>query len=373
MERSISFVIGKGSINHNSRKFIADNVDHNRFKYNIEYINKDIKQVYHELFDAAVEKYNSKQTRSDRTISDYYEKIRTGKQEKLFHEVIVQVGNMDDMNCMSDNGELAKIILDEYMKNFQQRNPNLHVFSAHLHMDEQTPHLHIDFIPFTTNSKRGLETRVSLKQALKAQGFVGETRSETEWNQWVLSEKNELANIMAKYEIKWKDLNTHNEPLNVLNYKKSKRKEELNELEEKVNQLEKQYISLDTNSSILENAQNVLTDETLWLLPEPSKFTLASTYKNTIVQPKFSKLRAFIQPLINEVFKQLHELVKLKSELFHLRNENKNLEKSVLDLSDENRNLRNNLNKIKRFFGKETIEDILTNKIVKSKRKEHFK
>lgn len=178
---------------------------------------------------------------------------------------------------------------------------------------------------------------------------------------------------MEKYEIKWKNLDTHNEPLSVLNYKKSKRKEELNELEEKVNQLEKQYTTLDTKSSILENTQNVLSDETLWSLPEPSKFTLASTYKNTIVQPKFSKLRAFIQPLINEVFKQLHELVKLKSELFQLRNENQNLKNSILDLSYENRNLKNDLNKIKRFFGKEQIEDILTNKIVKSKRKEHLK
>ncbi len=75
------------------------------------------------------------------------------------------------------------------MHDFEKRNPNLRVFSAHLHMDEATPHLHIDFIPFTTNSKRGLETRVSLKKALEAQGFIGGSRSDTEWNQWVASEK----------------------------------------------------------------------------------------------------------------------------------------------------------------------------------------
>jgi len=64
-------------------------------------------------------------------------------------------------------------------------DPNLRVFSAHMHLDEATPHLHIDFVPFTTGSKRGLETRVSLKKALAAMGFTGGTRSETEWNQWV--------------------------------------------------------------------------------------------------------------------------------------------------------------------------------------------
>ena len=90
-------------------------------------------------------------------IPDYYEKIRSGKQEKLFHEVIVQIGNREDMNAQSENGALAAQVLDEYMREFQKRNPNLRVFSAHLHMDEATPHLHIDFVPFTTGSKRGMD------------------------------------------------------------------------------------------------------------------------------------------------------------------------------------------------------------------------
>lgn len=75
------------------------------------------------------------------------------------------------------------------MKDFQKRNPTLRVFSAHLHMDEATPHLYIDFILYTNGSKRRLDTRVSLKQALSALGFKGGTRRETELNQWVVSEK----------------------------------------------------------------------------------------------------------------------------------------------------------------------------------------
>ena len=370
-ERSISFKIGKGSLNHNARKFIADNVDSNRTQYNIEYVSKDIKQVYHELFDDAVASYNAKQTRTDRMINDYYEKIRTGKQEKLFHEVIVQVGNMDDMNCLTVCGDLGKMILDEYMKNFQERNPNLYVFSAHLHMDEQTPHLHIDFIPYTTGSKRGLETRVSLKQALKAQGFSGGSRSETEWNQWVQSEKKELAKVMEKYEFKWKELETHNEPLDVLNYKKSKRKEEVAELEKKVDQLEKEYTLLDKSRPIIHEAYKAMDDESYWSLPEPTRFMSASTYTKTTVQPKFSQLRALIQPLINEFFKQVKECINLQSELIHLRNKNVELNELVEDLSYDRRKLYNEMNKIKRFFSKDTIEDILEDRIVRPKRKEH--
>lgn len=88
------------------------------------------------------------------------------------------------MGAETENGQLAKKILDDYMKGFQERNPNLYVFSAHLHMDEATPHLHIDFVPFTTGSKRGLDTRVSMKGALKQQGFIGTGRSDTERAQW---------------------------------------------------------------------------------------------------------------------------------------------------------------------------------------------
>ena len=96
MKRTISAEVGKGSVNHNSRKFKAANVDPERTHLNIEYCNEPIKQVYHKLFDEALERYNAKQTRSDRRIDDYYEKIRTGKQEKPFHELIIQIGNRDD-------------------------------------------------------------------------------------------------------------------------------------------------------------------------------------------------------------------------------------------------------------------------------------
>ena len=129
MRRTISAEVGKGSVNHNSRKFNTKNTDPERTPLNIEYCNDNIKAVYHELFDEALEKYNEKQTRSDRRIEDYYEKIRSGKQEKPFHELIIQVGNRDDMSATGEHSELAKDILNEYYQGFQERNPNLRVFS----------------------------------------------------------------------------------------------------------------------------------------------------------------------------------------------------------------------------------------------------
>lgn len=125
------------------------------------------------------------------------------------------------MNATGENAELAKTILDEYHVGFQKRNPYLNVFSAHLHMDEGTPHLHIDFVPFTTGSKRGLDTRVSLKQALANEGFVGKGKGETEWAVWVRSEKEQLAEIMQSHGIEWEQKGEHREHLSVLEYKRT--------------------------------------------------------------------------------------------------------------------------------------------------------
>ena len=238
LKRTISFMTGKGSLNHNSRKFHAKNTDPNRTHWNVEYCNENIKDVYHELFDEALKRYNDKQTRKDRKIDDYYEKIRSGKQEKLFHEVILQIGDKDNMGSETMEGQLAAKILDEYMKGFQERNPTLRVFAAHLHLDEATPHLHIDFIPYVTGSKQGLDTRVSLKQALSSLGFKGGSRSETELNQWVQSEKQKLAMVMRENEIEWDQKGTHEQHLSVLDYKKKVREQEVEELTEHKNLLE---------------------------------------------------------------------------------------------------------------------------------------
>ena len=234
MKRTISFMTGKGSVNHNSRKFHAKNTDPERCCLNVEYCNENIKDVYHELFDEALARYNEKQTRSDRRIDDYYGKICSGKQEKPFHEIILQIGDKDNMGAKTENGQLAVKVLDKYMQDFQQRNPTLRVFSAYLHMDEATPHLHIDFVPYTTGSKRGLDTRVSLKQALSALGFKGGTRRETELNQWVAYEKEQLAAVMLEHGIEWEKKGTHEKHLSVLDFEKKERAKEVAELEQSI-------------------------------------------------------------------------------------------------------------------------------------------
>ena len=233
MKRTISGMIGAGSLAHNRRDFVAENVDPDRVQLNICYKNENLKEVYKELFDDAVERYNVGK-RKDRQITNYYEKIRQGKQEKLFHEVIFQIGNREDMAVGTEEGDLAVKVLDEYVKDFQKRNPALRVFGCYLHQDESTPHLHIDFIPYVTDWKgKGMDTRVSLKQALKSLGFQGGNKHDTELNQWINHEKEVLAEIAKQHGIEWEQKGTHEEHLDVYNFKKKERKKEVQELKQK--------------------------------------------------------------------------------------------------------------------------------------------
>ena len=328
MERTISAMIGKGSVNHNTRAFTAKNVDKNRSADNVEFCKEDIKQVYHKLFDEARERYNAKQKRKDRMIDNYYEKIRRGKQEKLFHEVIFQIGNKEDMNAKNEDGLLAKRILTEFMDEFQARNPYLYVFSAHLHMDEETPHLHIDFVPYITGSKRGLDTRVSLKSALAAEGFAGGTRGATELNQWIASEKQELATVMERYGVEWLQKGTHEKHLSVLEFEKKERAKEVAELDSQKQEISSVVLQLgEAVSAKKQELQNVTIEKEL-----AEEATQKANEERTIAQQEKEVLLASNQDL-------RMENARLESRKDRLRMDNHDLKQKQLQLQNDNEEL----------------------------------
>lgn len=370
MEKTISIEVGKGSQAHNSRKFKADNVDGNRTKNNVCYCNESIKKVYHKLFDDALKRYNERQTRADRQIKNYYEKICTGHQEKLFHEIVVQIGNKDDTNVQGEHCELARRILDEYYSGFIERNPQLRVFSAHLHLDEETPHLHIDFVPFTTGSKRGLDTRVTLKQALAMQGFKGGSKGETEWSQWVQSEKEVLADVMKRHGVEWLQLGTKREHLSVLNYKKEQRAKELAEFEDKLadkkDELEVYQDRISNyrkGEKVIEELSNKLDTEPDYQLQEPPPLMSAKNYKTKFVEPLIKKLREVISSIMLMYYQTLDSYHRLNITNRNLYRENEHLRKDNGSLANENTKLKaqnRDYNLLRKVFGSKQIDELLS-------------
>ena len=200
MGKTISFVKGKGSISHNNRDFITKNVDRERMAWNEYYVQQPIKEAYQQIFGPAIAEYNARQKRKDRQVTDYLTDIRnSGNKEKQFYEIVVQIGRMEDTGVLDANGELsvaakeAREILEEYARNFQERNPNLYLFNAVLHMDEATPHLHLDYIPVAHGYKTKMHTRNSLTKALQEMGIEpAVSKNDTETMHWQQREREYL-------------------------------------------------------------------------------------------------------------------------------------------------------------------------------------
>ena len=358
---SISIELGKGVLNHNNRKFIAENVDRERTKNNVEYKNIPLEEAYHILFDGALQRYNDKQKRADRKINNYLEHIQKSKQEKPFYEIIVQVGNRDDMGIGTPNERLAKRILEDYLRRFEERNPNLFVFNEVLPMDEATPHLHIDFIPYTTRSTRGLDTRVSMKKALEEQGFVGSGRSDTETMAWLQSEKEALSYAMQWQGVEWENQGNDRRHLSVLEYKKEQRSKELAELEGKVEELKE---TADNLGKTIETVTVLSTDEEFekeYTLPEPQKLESAKSYKNRI-EGLFEKLKAFVKKAFVALLETRNENQRLITKVNNLQIDNADLRESNQRYQLKNDDLKKQLRDykiVRKVLGKEVVDRVL--------------
>lgn len=209
--KAISHCRGKGSLRHNNRVFFSPNVDQSRTPNNITYVTEPLKDAYKACFGEAVEKYNESQKRADRRIEDYYGHLfgtqsmetpaKGANKQQSFYELVVQVGDRNDSGLASgDDFRLVTMCLDEYIKSFKKRNPNFYVFNAVLHLDEATPHLHIDYIPIAHFS-RGLAVRNGHAKALEEMGFGN---NEGSIDRWRMKERNVLERIcnMRQIEIK---------------------------------------------------------------------------------------------------------------------------------------------------------------------------
>jgi hypothetical protein len=236
-------------------------------------------------------------------------------------------------------------------------------------MDEATPHLHIDFVPFTTGSTRGLDTRVSLKKALFEQGFKGSSRQDTEWNQWVYSEKQQLAAVMEHHGIEWEQKGEHEAHLSVYEYKKKKRAEEVEKLGEEISD---KQVEFETISKRIENYKsgekavseisNMLDTSPDYQLPEPQGLMSAKSYKSKFVEPLIKKLKSLVKNVMLRYFNARDDYERLNQSNGKLYRENESLRNVNDKLSSENKQLKEKVKDyslLRKVFGNKQIESLL--------------
>lgn len=389
MKRTISGRNGKGSLAHNRRAFETENVDKTRVHLNVKYCDENLKAVYHELFDSAVERYNVGK-RNDRKITDYYEKIRQSKQEKLFHEVIFQIGNCTDTAVGTEEGEVAVKILDEYMKEFQKRNPTLRVFSCHLHLDESTPHLHVDFVPYVTGWKgKGMDTKVSLKQALKSLGFEGGSKQDTELNQWINHEK-EVQALEQEKEY----LTAENEGLNCqiaeakadikqLEEEMARFQKDKETAEERAEKAEQELKKLEERRERLQPVMDYVSKEmkeygtVKAILPEAGALERATAYRDKKIKPLFVQMKNKIAAMavqVKELTKEVdgwrHKYQKTKQAYNQMQRELDTVREENEQLFEEKQQLQNvsdRYDRVVRVLGETVVDDAVQQDIQEQK------
>ena len=255
---SVSFRVDSGFLDHNNRVITAHNVDISRTSDNVTYAKIDLHDFYEQIFGTALAEYNAKQKRADRQINDYYEHVKNSGKGKLFYEVVVQFGDLHDCGLGSDNCQVAKSMLDEYMLDFEKRNPNLKVFNAVMHLDESTSHLHIDFVPVAHKGQRGMPLKNSMSGALREQGFSSANRMENEWTAWSESERSFMEQILLKHGLRREDKNVRRPHLSVEDFKKAAHEaERISEINAHITALKKKpERELTSEDAVLLNNQN---------------------------------------------------------------------------------------------------------------------
>ncbi|MDO4976810.1 MAG: plasmid recombination protein [Eubacteriales bacterium] len=264
VRKTLSFVKGKGSLSHNNRTFVADNVDSKRIDWNITYVKETLEEAYEKCFGEAIREYNAGQKRKDRLKHDYINEIKNSRNnEKVFYENVVMIGCKKDTGVVDENGHLtheaavAAKILDHYVKTFQERNPNLYLFNAVLHMDEATPHLHLDYIPVAKGCyKKGLKVRNSLSKAFQCMGFEkGKGKYENETTAWQSREREYISELCAEHGIEIEVLGEERPSLSLPEYKQAI--QEVEELEDIIEDLKVEHSELQSQN---EEYQAIFSD-----------------------------------------------------------------------------------------------------------------
>lgn len=277
----ISMPQGKGSQLHNRREYekigraVPDNIDVSKSGENITLVDLDMREAYREIFGEALEQYNSKQKRADRKIEDYHAHIQKSKNgEKVFYEDVVQWGKKEDFQNHPELRERAKEALVQYATTFQERNPNLKLVGAYLHMDEASPHLHIDYVPVAHGYSRGLATRNSLDRAMKEMGFKpeSESRKNNATKLWKEGERAYFGEICRGLGLEVEaERKSTRKSLSVEEYKEA-REEMLGEIEQEYTEKKSQIENLDEIASyIASDGQEAIKAENM-TIPEKKSF-----------------------------------------------------------------------------------------------------
>lgn len=350
---------------HNRRDYekygkpIPENIDQTKTHENITLVDMDIREAYREIFGEALEKYNENK-KPCRKITDYYDHILKSKNgEKPFYEDVVQWGSMKDFKDSPETREKAKEALLQYAKGFQARNPNLRLVGAYIHMDEASPHLHLDYVPVAHGYKNGLQVRNSLDRAMKEMGFIpdNENRKNNATMLWKEHERSVFGDICRSMGLEVEEeISTSRKSLSVEEYK-----------EARDSMIDK--IQLDYSDKIDELQSNLIS----------GRNQLESIQADiTSKKEELSQVKVELEPLREEYDRKAQALTEIEDKLsayeldgnYQLIKENEALKEENTELRETNNRLLKFIQDLfKKAFGKE-VQDLFNMRFGRKREKQ---
>lgn len=224
-------------------------------------ITKDVKELYLDLFEDARLEYNNKQTRDDRKIDNYFNKIATDTKHDLACEIVIELGNMEywDEKSLEYKYQMTQVF-EQQIEDLKVIVPDFYVANATIHFDEHSPHLHIVGVPVKENCKTGLSRQVGKTSIFTKESLV---IIQDKMRERCINEFNIAYGMDSKLKEKQKgknrDITSYERKL--FNERVKGLKQEISNLENEVSDLEDNKQNINNQITKLNKDKNDITDE----------------------------------------------------------------------------------------------------------------
>ena len=228
--------------------------------YGTDNIITDVKDLYLKEFEEAKIDYNNKQSREDRKIKNYFQKV-CESQNDIACEIIIELGDMDFWNDKEQEYRLKMIdVYNEQIKDLTKIVPTFKIANATIHFDETSPHMHVVGVPVVENCTRGMKKKVGKSQIFTKESL---TKIQDKMRNACIKSYNKFYEVDTRLKEKQKGRNQDINVKDMSNYKKIKKQLDKNaqKLAEANNQTEKLDNSSKDINKILDNLKPALINK----------------------------------------------------------------------------------------------------------------
>ena len=309
--------------------------------YGTDDIVNDVKQVYLDEFENARLEYNSKQTREDRKIEDYFKKV-CESQNDIACEIIIELGDMDFWNDKDERYRFKMVdVYNEQIKDLIKIVPDFKIANATIHFDETSPHLHIVGVPVSCDCKRGMK-----KQVGKSKLFTKATLTEIQdkMRNACIKSYNKFYEVNTRLKEKQKGRNQDISVKEMGNYREIKK--QLAKKEQKLEKANIQTRELDNSSKDITEILNNL------------KPTLMNKNNMVISNEDVQKIKNYAEDVkdITQTVRSVNDLnmaIKdFEHSAFEIEKENRSLKYEIELKDNEIGNLKKELSTKDKIIGK---------------------